>query len=403
MARIPPIPQADEISAQWMQQALEASGAASPSTIEALEIERLSTETSAMGSLFRCRLIGQGGNVADPASVIVKLPGTVGLAFRLFAKWFSAHRREYAFYRHIAPGARVRAPALFHADFDRRSHRFVLVMEDLGGMETVSQVQGVGPERALAAVEEIARFQGQFRKDFEAGAVVSADCGEFLNARERRILQTVYMLALPVALDRFGAAFSPAMRRLAIDFGRRVDAHFANVAKGSQMVVHGDYRSENMMFGRDRADDLAVVDWQSWGLGCGMFDVAYLLGSSVSTEHRRRIERRAVETYHDIVCGLGMKNYTLDDCWQSYRQNMLGPLLYYVMGCGTLSLDDTDRLKVAKTSLIRVLTAIDDLDSGEFMPAREAFTSSVGTFSALSSLVYRAVSLGVRLQRRNAG
>ena len=87
----PQIPQPAEISAEWMQQALKASGAAP--TIEALEVEALTGATHAMGSLFRCRLIGRDGDPADPASVVVKLPGPAGLAFAWFAKWFSVHRR----------------------------------------------------------------------------------------------------------------------------------------------------------------------------------------------------------------------------------------------------------------------------------------------------------------------
>lgn len=400
---IPLISAPDEISPEWMLKALGADGVDRPPAIDALEVEKLPGTTNAMGNLFRCRLTGPHGSVPNPASVIVKLPGSEEMAFRLFAKWFAMHRREYVFFSRIAPRACVRAPFLFHADFDERSHRSVLVMEDLGGMETVSQQLGVGPSRALAAVRAVARFQGQFRKDTAASASALDHCREFLNARERRIMQAVYMLALPIALDRFGEFFSPAMRRLAVDFGPRIDSHFANVAKDRPTILHGDYKSENMMFGRDRADDLAIIDWQTWGLGCGLFDVAYFLGASVSTENRRCIERQAVEAYHDIIRGPGMESYTLDECWRGYRQNMLGPLMYYVIGCGLADLDDTDRLKLAKTLLTRLLTAIEDLDSGEFLPAREPFLSPAGAFSALSRLAYRASSLGAGLRRRLAG
>ncbi|MCY3857086.1 MAG: phosphotransferase [Rhodospirillales bacterium] len=397
---IPLISSPDEISAEWMLKVLRADGVDRASAIDVLEVEKLAGATNAMGSLFRCRLSGRDISIPNPASVIVKLPGAEDMAFRLFSKWFAMHRREYVFFRHIAPGAGVRAPSLFYADFDERSHRSVLVMEDLGSrMETVPQQLGVGPARALAAIRAIARLQGEFNRD-TAGAGARDHCREYLNARERRIMQAVYMLAVPIALDRFGELFSPSMRRLAVDFGSRIDSHFANVAKCRQTILHGDYRSENMMFGRDNADDLAIIDWQTWGLGCGMFDVAYFLGTSVSAENRRCIERQAVETYHEIVCGLGTKNYTLDDCWHSYRQNMLGPLMYYVIGCGMADLSDTARLNTAKVSLTRLLTAIEDLDSGEFLPVREPVLSSVGAFSALSSLAYRTVSFGMGLGRR---
>lgn len=395
MNGIPRIASPKEISAQWLEQALAAGGGAGALAIEAVEVEVLDV-ANGMGTLCRCRLIGEGSSVPTPASVMVKLPGDMGLTFRWFSRWFATARREHSFYRHFAATAPLRVPVIFHADFDQRTQESVLVMEDLHEMETISQATGVGPERALAAVAAIARLHGRFGENPAADAAVAAHCGEFQNATQRRILQTVYMLALPVALDRFGECFSPETRRLAIEFGPRIDTHLANVVKDRPRLLHGDFRCENLMFGSEGPDDLAFIDWQGFGIGCGMYDIAYFLGSSVATEDRRRIEREAVETYHEIVCGMGMKNYTLDECWRSYRQNMLGGLILYAMGAGTLRPDDTQRLQVARASLRRVLAAIEDLGSGEFLPDRAPLLSAAGACSALSKLAYRARSLGVR-------
>ncbi len=395
MNEIPRITSPEEISAQWMEQALAAGGAAEASAIEAVKVEVLDA-ANGMGTLCRCRLSAAGDSAPAPASVIVKLPGHEGLVLGWFAKWFATASREFSFYRHFAATAPVRVPGLFYADFDGRTHESVLVMEDLERMETVSQATGLGPERALAAVAAIARMHGRFGENPAADATVAAHCGEFQNATQRRILQTVYMLALPVALDRFGECFSPETRRLAIEFGPRIDSHLANVVKDRPRVLHGDFRCENLMFGSQGPDDLALIDWQGFGIGCGLYDIGYFLGSSVATEHRRRIEREAIETYHETVCGMGTRHYTLDECWRSYRQNILGGLILYGMGAGTLKPDDTQRLQVAKASLCRVLAAIEDLDSGEFLPDRAPLLSVGGACSTLSKFAYRARSLGVR-------
>ena len=402
MNEIPRITSPKEISAQWMEQALASGGAAEAAAIEAVEVEVLDA-ANGMGTLCRCRLTGAGGKVPTPASVMVKLPGNLGPAFRWFSRWFATARREYSFYRHFAAKAPVRSPVLHYADFDERTQESVLVMEDLHGMETVSQATGVGPERALAAVAAIARFHGRFGENPAADAAVAAHCGEFENARQRRILQTVYMLALPVVLQRFGECFSPETRRLAIEFGPRIDAHLAHVVKDRPRLLHGDFRCENLMFGNEGPDDLALIDWQGFGIGCGMYDIGYFLGSSVATEDRRRIEREAIETYHAIVCGMGMKDYTLDECWRSYRQNILGGLILYVMGAGTVAADDAQRLQAAGASLCRVLAAIEDLGSGEFLPDRAPLLSVAGAFSALSKCAYRARSLGVRPGKNHQG
>ena len=111
MQQIPLPERADEITAEWMRQALTTGGTSDFPEIDALEIEKLSDVTNALGNLFRCRLSARDGTAAYPASVIVKFPTSDALALR-FAKWLSLHRREYVFYRDIAPHGNVRVPSL---------------------------------------------------------------------------------------------------------------------------------------------------------------------------------------------------------------------------------------------------------------------------------------------------
>ena len=399
MKRIPIPEHADDVTAEWMQQALAAGGASDIPEMDALEVERLSDVTNALGNLFRCRLVARGGVAASPASVIVKLPTSNALAFRL-AKWLSLHRREYVYYRDIAPHSHVRVPSLFYGDLDARSHRFVLVLEDLGGMEAIPQIDGVGVARARRAIREIAGFQGRFWEATDEPAL--AACGAFLTAGESRIMQTLYLLTLPVALERFGDLFTTDTRRLAEAFGSRIVAHFAAVAEGPTTVVHGDFRGDNVLFGSGGQDDFAVIDWQGCGIGCGMHDVAFFLATSVSIEDRRRVERDAVSEYHDIVCRMGAKNFTREDCWDSYRQNMLDSLMAMVIGSGGMEMSDGALVNQTRELLGRTLTAIEDLDAWEFLPARARLFSSGGAFSILSRCGYSAYSfvLGMRKRRR---
>ena len=331
MERIPLPAHPDDITAGWMRQALAAGRATDVPEIDALEVEQLLGVTNALGNLFRCRVVARDGGAAGPASVIVKLPTSNSIALRL-ARWMALHRREYVYYRDVAPRSQVRVPSLYYGDLDTRTDRFVLVMEDLGGMEAIPQGVGVGVERARRAVRGIARFQGGFWE--AAGDPALADCGVFLTAGQSRIMQTIYLLTLAPALERFGDLFTADARRRAEAFGSRIEAHFATVSKGPKTIVHGDYRGDNVLFGGDDPDGLAVIDWQGCGLGCGMYDVAFFLATSVAVEDRRRLERDALDEYHDIVCGMGARNYSRDDCWRSYRQNILGALMPMVIGAG---------------------------------------------------------------------
>ena len=400
MERIPLVERADDITAVWMQQALAAGGASDFPPLDAVEVERLSDVTNALGNLFRCRLVATGGAAADPASVIVKLPTSNALAFRL-ARWLALHRREYVYYRDIAPHCQVRVPSLLYGDLDADSHRFVLVLEDLGGMDAIPQSVGVGPERARRAIREIAGLQGRFWEATDDPALSA--CGAFLTTRESRIMQTLYLLTLPAAFERFGDSFTSATRALADAFGTRIVAHFAALADGPKTIVHGDYRGDNVLFGSANQDDLAVIDWQGCGIGCGMYDVAFFLGTSVTVDERRRIERDALGEYHEIVLRMGARNYSLDDCWRSYRRNMLGTLMPMVIGCGGLDMSDPKLVDQTRELLARVLTAVEDLGAGQFLPDRDRLFSPGGTFSVLSRCGYEAYSFLLGLRKRKAG
>ena len=288
--RIPLIRDAGEITAEWMRRALMAGGVRGAPEISTVEVQKLSDVTNALGNLYRCHLTLGDGQAANPASVIVKLPSSDAMAFR-FSRWLSLHRREYVFYRDIAQLGYVRAPTLFYGDFNADTNRFVLVMEDLGHMRGIPQSVGVDAARARHVIQHLAGVQGRFW-DAKDEPALSA-CGEFLNTRQRRIMQTVYLLTLPAALDRFADLFTAETRRLALRFGFRISAHFAALSTGPKTVVHGDFRADNMLFDEGGEEGgPALIDWQGCGIGCGMYDVAFFLGTSVSSDVRRRIGAR---------------------------------------------------------------------------------------------------------------
>ena len=372
----------DEITTDWVRQALVKGGNPDATNVTHVEVAQLSDVANAMGSLFRCAVSSDAENAENvPQSVIVKLPTVNAIALRL-ANWMYLHRRELVYYRDIAPRTELKVPQLLYGDYDEKSRRVVLVMEDLGGMEGVPQLDGVGIDRARRAIREIATLQGQFwnRDDDPALAKV----GAFLTAGQRRIMQSLFLLTLPLAFERFGELFSPQMRKTTEAFGLRIDAHFDAVAKGPKTIVHGDYRGDNVMYGRDENDEFAVIDWQGCGLGCGMYDVAFFLATSVTVEDRRAMERDAINEYHEIVTNLGATSYSQEDCWNSYRQNVLATLMPMVLGAGGIDVEDATLKHQTHVILERTIRAVEDLNSGEFIPADASVFTSIGAFRTLA-------------------
>jgi aminoglycoside phosphotransferase (APT) family kinase protein len=106
-------------------------------------------------------------------------------------------------------------------------------------------------------------------------------------------------------------------------------------------VTHGDFRLDNMLFGRTPgATPLAIVDWQSPALGQGPADVAYFLGTSLDPALRGQEERALLRVYRDVLKSYGV-SLSEDALWRAYRRSSFAGLVMAVVA--SMIVGQTDR------------------------------------------------------------
>ncbi len=387
MARRPAIPQRpDDITADWLRKALAFSGAFEPEQLRAVSIEPVGAGRGLLSAVVRCRLAWSADAPQQPGSVIVKLHSRDRKTFQL-ARILKLYRQEYDFYHRIRPLAGIRTPELLYSDFAPFSHRFVMVLEDLGGLQSTSQTHGASQVQACRAIRALARMHGRYWNDFNQPALRGVPD---YTKKYRRLAQIGYMFNLAPALDRFGNRFTPRMRRLAETYGPRIADHLTHISTGPKTFTHGDFRLDNLFFGNQGADDVAAVDWQNSGIHSGLRDVTYFLSTSVTPEKRRAIERDIVAEYHDALLAAGVSGYSLEDCWGDYRQVMLSCLIGPVFICGSLDFRDEASRRTVEIGLSRTLAAVEELNAEEFLPNRPRAFSVGNAASALSADAMRA-------------
>ena len=381
---------ANAVTADWLQQALAAGNAFDIPPIKGLTVETIGTGLGLLADLLRCHLtyhdhdgVSGQAQLQRPATVVVKLPSSEAKS-RHLCKRFELYKRECHYYRRLAAHVPLRTPTLLYGDYEPRSDRFVLVLEDLGAMATADQIAGATAEQAKRAVRGIAELSGHYWNRVDQPALSGARTE--LSAKYRPLVQMVYLANLVRTMRLFGGMISNGAQRTLEAYGPRVAEHMGVLAAGPLTFTHGDYRLDNMFFGDDGG--FAVIDWQVSGIQSSLYDVAYFMATSVATGVRRQVEREALLEYHDIVRGMGATDCTFEECWHLYRQNVLGRAITAIITCGGLDLNDKRSLELAEISLQRTLTAIEDLDAGELIPATRRGPGLSGIFSGLSRGAY---------------
>jgi aminoglycoside phosphotransferase (APT) family kinase protein len=135
---------------------------------------------------------------------------------------------------------------------------------------------------------------------------------------------------------------------------------------GPFTVLHNDYRPDNMLFAaQDGAIPLAVVDWQTVSLGSSLTDVAFLVGTGMTTEDRREHERSLVREYHDRLTTT-VDGFDWAQCWHAYRYYALYALYFLVPAAALVARTDRgDRMFL--TMIGRAAAHIADLESVELL------------------------------------
>ena len=383
----PAIPEsAERITAAWMQQALAAGGMEGLPPITGAEIDRVGAGIGHVGESVLCHLT-YGADAADaPGTVFVKLHSPHRSTDKL-ARRVQLYRRECDFYRLLSPSAPIRSPTLYYGDYDRRTNRLALVLEDLSGMQRFDEIDGASAAQARCAVRAIARFHASGWNRIHERPY--RDIFNSLAPKWRPPVQLIYLASLRRTFEVFGDHFSAEMRRVTETLGWSTADYMGDLATGPHTFGHGDYRLDNMFFGPG-PDDFAVFDWQVCGGNSPLGDVAYFLGGSLPSDLRRSIEREAVAEYHEVVCRAGVADFGFDDCWRLYRQNMLVRLLVLIISIGGLDISNERSVRLLGLGLDRTLSALEDLDSAEFLPARRRLLGPSWAFRTASRCAYGA-------------
>ena len=290
-----------------------------------------------MARNLRFELTWSPSDPALPSSVVGKFPSDDPKS-RATGQQQGAYEKEVRFYRELASTVGIRTPRCWFADIAPEDGDFVMLMEDLAPAVQGDQLAGCSVDEAALALEEASRLHAPRWGDpgLEQLGFLTAP-----STQSGQLLQAVYKTLWPGFAERYATSLS----REALDLSQRLGDRLADwvlSGRAPLTLVHGDYRIDNMLFGSEAGGyPLAVVDWQTLGLGAGVADVAYFLGASLLPEERRSHEKALVREYHAHLVAGGIEGYGWDACFEDYRRNTFGGIVMAVVA--SMLVEQTER------------------------------------------------------------
>ncbi|MFN6933928.1 MAG: phosphotransferase family protein [Tsuneonella sp.] len=311
MHQFPDCPEAVEPS--WLTDRLMESGLLASGRVTTIEPQSIGT--GQVGESVRFSLGYAGGQ--GPATLAGKFassdPTSRGTAAAL-----GLYAKEVRFYRELADSLDVRVPQRVAAEVDESGATFAIIFEDMGPCRQGNQLAGCTIEDARHAIAQAAALHAP---SWNNPHLIDRD---WLSLRPEALAQikALYPQAHAVFAERYEGQLEPELMSVCHRLNEAIDAWFDR-EQGARCLIHGDFRLDNMLFDvRGGAEPIAVLDWQTVGVGSGLVDVGYFLGCGIGDRLRRESESELLDLYCAQMTQRGV-SLDREAVWDDYRLGAL--------------------------------------------------------------------------------
>lgn len=235
---------------------------------------------SGYGKILRCKL--EGGSVDSVVIKHVQLPASVNhprgwntnisherkrRSYQVEIKWYLGLAKQ------CAKGSKI--PELYH--FHTDGEELLMILEDLNESGYPLRKSSVNLSEIKACLEWLAQFHACYMQMYDEDLW---KVGSYWHLATRP--------------DELGAMLDKELQSAA----PRIDQTL-NQAK-YQTIIHGDAKLANFCFSKN-SKNVAAVDFQYVGHGCGMKDVAYFLSSCLEENELQKTESTLLAFYFDVL------------------------------------------------------------------------------------------------------
>jgi len=315
------------------------------------EVAPLGEGVGLMSAIARASLTLASGKSASVVVKVIAQTENVGIS-----KQLNFYANEVNFYRHLADLCPIRSPRCLFVDIDAETQDFLLVLEDLGSAAAGDQLKGCDSALMTQGFEKAAQLHGRFWGKTEQFPWLRYQNNPELNQFRQDV---IFKPGVTPTIEQFGHHFTGNLADVVTRIGDQFVPLFERAMTGTQTVIHGDYRIDNMLLPEtEQGIEIVAVDWQNTTGGRGPHDIAYFSSQSCGPEMRGDIEMAALRRYHEILCDEGVKNYSFDECLEHFRLNLMITMITPIAVCGTLDPGNARGMELGEIMLERSLSSL---------------------------------------------
>jgi hypothetical protein len=339
-------------------------------TVAEVDHEPIGVGVGIVGQLARLQLRYEGQATGAPGMVVLKMPSQFA-ENRAVGDHFNFYEREGRFYQQIGAKVDLRTPRCYWNHIDPATKTFGLLLEDLGARTMISQVEGMGAERAAEALGALAALHGTW---WASPALDGLDWMPRMDDPINLAAGQQYRESWPLFVERVGDALPEGALELGVAAQERFEDLMRTIMDGAPSTIcHGDFRVDNLLFDdhAPEGDRVAVIDWQISSRGPAIGDVAYFLCQSMAVDERRRHEEELVRGWYgrmvDAV-GTGLADYPFDLAWHQYQRAVLFTTVYPVVAAGSMDPANERGRELVTAMAVRSFSAALDMGCARFVP-----------------------------------
>lgn len=291
-------------------------------------VEEIGVGRGYVGLTLRVRPVYSEG-ASGPASMVAKLPTMVDLEPQDKMLVNMLYKNEISFYANIAEACPVRRPKAYWGGMDEVNGHFCLLLEDLGDMAQFSQAEGCTADQARMIVRHLARLHAKWW----GGAELASQPWMMPGEMGTMLLGGLMQMGWPTYWTLVGPTLPPEFEGHGAKLVQQFGPLGLSTLPRSRTLSHGDFRVENFLFGEaGTANELVILDWQLLSSSSGLYDVAYFISQSLTTEVRRACEEELLDLYYGTLLSEGVTGYSKDDLRLDYRIGLLGAMAVPING-----------------------------------------------------------------------